>query len=183
MVPAALASPAHPRPPHGRRRAFQTPRPAAAALRAAAARAHRDLDRVGDPAHVVNIHGAAQPNKQPYELQERCDKRAADLFERDYRPRVENTKDVQRRFNYEDHYSARLDKCFFLEISSSYDREGGKLTSSKIMRLVELNDNKDYGVFVSGLSDRGPPVACLLEDKICQSESEWRQLLKPFMED
>ena len=129
-----------------------------------------------------NSYGAAQPNKKPYELQERCDKRAADLFEREYRPRVENTKDVQKRFNYEDHYSARLDKCFFLEISSSYDREGGKLTSSKIMRLVELNDNKDYGVFVSGLSDRGPPIACLLEEKICQSESEWRQLLKPFME-
>jgi hypothetical protein len=103
-------------------------------------------------------------------------------FEREYRPRVENTKDVQVRFNYEDHYSARLNKCFFLEISSSYDREGGKLTSSKIMRLVELNDNKDYGVFVSGLSDRGPPIACLLEEKICQSESEWRQLLEPFME-
>lgn len=129
-----------------------------------------------------NSCGAAQPNKKPYELQERCDKRAADLFEREYKPRVENTKDVQKRFNYEDHYSARLNKCFFLEISSSYDREGGKLTSSKIMRLVELNDNKDYGVFVSGLSDRGPPIACLLEEKICQSESEWRQLLKPFME-
>jgi len=129
-----------------------------------------------------NTYGAAQPNKKLYELQERCDKRAADLFEREYRPRVVNTKDVQMRFNYEDHYSARLNKCFFLEISSSYDREGGKLNSSKIMRLVELNDNKDYGVFVSGLSDQGLPVACLLEEKICQSESEWRQLLKPFME-
>jgi hypothetical protein len=129
-----------------------------------------------------STYGAAQPNKKPYELQERCDKRAADLFEREYRPRVENTKDVQVRLNYEDHYSARLNKCFFLEISSSYDRKGGKITSSKIMRLVELNDNKDYGVFVSGLSDQGPPVACLLEEKICQSESEWRQLLKPFME-
>src|SRR5215471_5552724 len=41
-----------------------------------------------------NTCGAAQPSKKPYELQERCDKRAADLFEREYRPLVENTKDV-----------------------------------------------------------------------------------------
>ena len=52
-----------------------------------------------------NTYGAAQPNKNRHELQDRCDKRAADLFEREYRPRVENTKDVQIRLNYEDHYS------------------------------------------------------------------------------
>jgi hypothetical protein len=125
-------------------------------------------------------HVAAQPNKELNELQERCGKRAAEVFEREYSPRIANTKDVQMRYNYENHYSARLNKCFFLEIAVSYEREDG--TSSKLMRLFDLNDNREYGVFVSGLSDKGPPVACLLQDKICQSEGEWRQLLKPFME-
>jgi len=126
---------------------------------------------------------SAQPNKKLYELQERCGKRAAEVFAREYSPRIANTKDVQMRYNYEHHYSARLNKCFFLEVAVSYERKGGKPTSSKLMRLFDVNDNRDYGVFVSGLSDEGRPVACLLEDKICQSESEWRQLLKPFMED
>jgi len=126
-------------------------------------------------------HVSAQPNKELYELQERCGKRAAEVFAREYSPRIANTKDVQMRYNYENHYSRRLNKCFFLEIAVSHERKDG--TSSKLMRLFDLNGNKDYGVFVSGLSDKGPPVACLLQDKICQSESEWRQLLKPLMED
>jgi hypothetical protein len=95
-----------------------------------------------------STHVSAQPNKQVYELQERCSKRAAEVFEREYSP-VSNTEDGQTLFNYENHYSARLKKCFFLEIAMSYEREEGK-PGSKIMRLFDLNENKEYGTFVSG---------------------------------
>jgi hypothetical protein len=116
---------------------------------------------------------SAQSNKNLYELQERCGKRAAEVFEREYSPPVSDDKDGQTLFNYENHYSARLKKCFFLEIAMSYEREEEK-PGSKIMRLYDLNDNREYG---------STPLACVVRGKNCQSESEWRQLVKPFMEE
>jgi len=121
---------------------------------------------------------SAQPNKDLYELQERCGKRAAEVFEREYGP-VSDDKDGQTLFNYENHYSARLKKCFFLEIAMSYEREKEK-PGPKIMRLFDLNDNREYGTFVSGPTE-STPLACVVRGKNCQSESEWRQLVKPFM--
>jgi hypothetical protein len=118
--------------------------------------------------------GWAQPKKQLYELQERCGKRAAEVFQHEY-SLASNSKDV---FDYENHYSSRLNKCFFLEIVVSHEQE----TSSKIMQLFDLNENKQYGTFVSGPSE-STPVTCVVRGKSCRSEGEWRQLLKPFMED
>jgi hypothetical protein len=69
------------------------------------------------------------------ELQERCGKRAAEVFAREYSPPVLDTDDEKTLFNYENHHSARLNKCFFLEIAMSYEREEGK-PGSKIMRTV-----------------------------------------------
>jgi hypothetical protein len=117
---------------------------------------------------------SAQPNK--YELQERCGRQAAEVFQREYGLGADR-QDEQTLFNYENHYSARLNKCFFLEIAVSH-----KPTGSKIMRLFDLNDSKEYGTFASGPTE-STPLACGVRGKGCQSESEWRQLLKPFMED
>jgi hypothetical protein len=96
---------------------------------------------------------------------------------------VSNNEDGQMLVNYENHYSARLNKCFFLEIAMSYEREEGK-PGSKIMRLFDLNNNnnKEYRTFVSGPTE-STPLACVVRGKSCESESECRQLVKPFMED
>jgi hypothetical protein len=126
---------------------------------------------------------SAQPNKELYELQERCGKRAAEFFRREHSPPVAKIEHGQMRFNYENHYSAQLNKCFFLEIANTYERIDGKPTISKRMRLFDLNDNKEYGVFVASICDGCGPMACSVQDKGCRSESEWRQLIKPFMED
>src|SRR5262245_37110806 len=91
---------------------------------------------------------SAQQNKEKYELQERCGRHAAEVFAREYSP-VSNSEDGQMLINYENHYSARLNKCFFLEIAMSYEREEGK-PGSKIMRLFDLTDNKEYAAFASG---------------------------------
>ena len=126
-----------------------------------------------------STNACAQPNKKLYELQEQCGKRAAEVFALEYSSAADS-KDGETLFNYENHYSARLDKCFFLEIAISYKKE--KSTSSKIMRLFDLNDNREYGTFVSGPTE-STPVTCVVRGKGCQSEGEWRQLLKPFMGD
>jgi len=107
---------------------------------------------------------SAQPNKQSYELEERCGKRAAEAFEREYGP-VSDDKNEQTLFNYENHYSARLKKCFFLEIAISYEHEEGK-PASKIMRPFDLNENKEYGTFVSGPTE-STPVTCVVRGKHC----------------
>jgi hypothetical protein len=125
---------------------------------------------------------SAQPNKVLYELQERCGKRAAEFFRREYGTGLPKTEyGITMRFNYENHYSARLNKCFFLEIAVSWEK--GKLDSSKNMRLFDLNDNKELGNYDDGFCDGCGPISCKVQDKVCRSESEWRQLLKPFMED
>jgi hypothetical protein len=131
----------------------------------------------------VSTYVSAQPNKQLHEQQERCGKRAAEVFKREYSPPVAKIEHGQMRFNYENHYSAQLNKCFFLAIANTYERIDGKPTISKRMRLFDLNDNKEYGVFVASICDGCGPMACSIQDKVCRSESEWRQLLKPFMED
>jgi hypothetical protein len=69
----------------------------------------------------------------------------------------QDTKDGQTRFNYENNYSARLKRCFFLEIAVSYDKE----TSSHSKNIVQLQDcatvrsqrEQGVGTFVSGRRD------------------------------
>ena len=119
----------------------------------------------------------AEPNKDAYELQVRCGKQSADAFAKDYVP-VENTKDGQRTANYENHFSLRLNKCFFLEISVFI--ENGKW--SRLLRLFDLNENKEYGSYWH--SDKAPQfVNCNVQDARCSSEAEFRTLIKPYMED
>lgn len=120
----------------------------------------------------------SQPDKVAYELQERCGKQAAQTFQKEWGGNVVNTKDGQMLANYESHYSPRLNKCFYLEISTVYQRVNNKMTSFKSLRLFDLNENKEYGSFLDGLG-----LACEVQGKLCGSEAEWRELAKPFMEE
>jgi hypothetical protein len=131
--------------------------------------------------------GSAQPNKEQYELQERCGKRAAQVWEKDYGANVINTKDGPIIINYENHYNARLNKCFFLEISVSYEQRNNRTTTTNSWRLYDLNDNKKYGEFMSGLDNSPFPFLCEIQTSsgsryTCHSENEWRVLLKQYME-
>jgi hypothetical protein len=127
---------------------------------------------------LVGTASHAQPNREQYELQERCGKRAAELFKREYSSGFK-TRDTTTMFNYENHYSARLNKCFFLEIADLYEKGKG---STKSLRLFDLNENKQYGICMSSFGD-GVPYPCFVQDQVCRSEDEWRTLIKPFMED
>jgi hypothetical protein len=92
---------------------------------------------------------------------------------------VDKTKDGQhQKSNYQNHYSEKLNKCFFLEISTFFER--GKM--SKLLRLFDLNENKEYGSYWE--SDNTPTfVDCVVGEHRCSSEREWRQLAKPYLED
>jgi hypothetical protein len=117
-----------------------------------------------------------QPDKVLYELQERCGKQAAKFFAAEYKP-VTNVQNGQMLSNYENHYSPKLNKCFFLEITETIEKRG----ISESMRLFDLNENKEYGAYFKAYS--GKVMQCEVRDQICRSDVEWRQLAKPYLED
>jgi hypothetical protein len=74
---------------------------------------------------MTGMSAYGQSRKEIYELQERCGKRAEEIFEKDF-PKSER-KGLEL---FENHYSVRLNKCFMLEINTLIIRDAGKTTSS-----------------------------------------------------
>jgi hypothetical protein len=126
---------------------------------------------------------SAEPNKDQYELQERCGKRAEEVFKRDYAFKgggVTDTKDGEDMTVYENHYNAMLNKCFVLEKVTSIKYKTNKGTATK-KTLFDVNEHKVYGIFFIR-SEFNFPLECRIQQKICHSEGEWEELLKPYME-
>jgi hypothetical protein len=113
---------------------------------------------------------AAEPNVTLYQLQKSCEQLAAGTFRRE-------TADDEDRVAYRAHYNARLNKCFYAETYKSPTRVG----INTWVYLSDLQDNRIYGGF-----HRSTNIGlfyCSLQDKECQSEAEWNELAKPYLED
>ena len=101
----------------------------------------------------------AQPNKEQYELQERrCGKQAAEVFAKRWGSGVKNSVAGQSVAEYLNHYNSRLNKCIYLETINTYTR---------------LQQRRRGSI----------PILFSVQAKWCQTEAEWRTLIKPFMED
>src|SRR5262245_48713852 len=88
---------------------------------------------------------SAQPNKEElYKLQEQCGKRAEEVFRRQYFP-ISNTKDGLQGYEYENHYNAKLNKCFFLVTYVLWGKQ-----SKRRIELWDLNEHKQYGHYSAG---------------------------------
>jgi hypothetical protein len=109
-------------------------------------------------------------------LQERCGKQAAAAYKKDYEPSTKTKDGGTHFFNYEAHYSLKLNKCFFLEVATFLDPG----MTHKSLRLFELNENKEYGAY---LETNALKYDCRVGETLCSSEKEWRELAKPFLED
>ena len=92
-------------------------------------------------------HG--QSAAERYMLQERCGKQAAATFKLDWVSNITNIATGQIVANYENHYSERLNKCFYLEVSTIYEKKEDKTASSKTMRLFDINENKEYATYMT----------------------------------
>jgi hypothetical protein len=125
----------------------------------------------------VLISSAAwgQPDKVIYELKERCGRQAAETFKKEWSSNIVNTKNGQIIAGFENHYSPRFNKCFYLLTATSY--EPGK-KPYRSLSLFDLHDNKEYATF-----DDGAVLQCEVREYFCHSEAEWRRLIKPYMED
>jgi hypothetical protein len=109
----------------------------------------------------------AQSLQEKYEPSVQCGKQAAERFARNW--------SEHGKANFANHFNFRLNKCFYLESAAFY---GG---AQQMLNLVDLRENKVIGSYDKLEGD--PLVVCLVENKRCSSEEEWRALIKQFMED
>jgi hypothetical protein len=119
----------------------------------------------------------AQPNKEQYELQKRRGKQAAEVFAKRWGSGVKNSVAGQSVAEYLNHYNSRLNKCIYLETINTYNPG----PSFMWMKLIDLNENREIAVYSKG--EGVASAFCLVQAKWCQTEAEWRTLIKPFMED
>jgi hypothetical protein len=129
---------------------------------------------------------SAEPNKEQYELQERCGKRAEQMFKNDNPGEsggsiVTNTENGQSITTYQNHYSATLNKCFYLMITTGFNYRNNQQYNTTLMVFVDVNENKEYGSFFKR-SDRPTYAQCNMQEKFCSSEREWQEFLRPYME-
>lgn len=120
-------------------------------------------------------HGQRATATERYALQERCGKQASAYFDKEYTAKAGQEGSAQI-MDFENHYSAKLNKCFFLEVLTFI--KAGKMNKS--FRLFDLNENKQYGVY---FSTDGRMFDCEAGEVICSNEKEWRQAMKPYLED
>ncbi len=124
----------------------------------------------------------SEPSKVEYELRERCGKRTEEIWKKKFGiDDISNTKNGQIISKYETHYNATLDKCFYLTRSDII----GKKKVTKVERLFDVDDNKEYGRFTGGNGDTFHICVMFVGRGThkCSSEDEWRVLVKQYMED
>jgi len=132
-------------------------------------------------ASVSGSHAATA--KEDYELQERCGKRADELFKREYgNSGITNTKDGQALAGYRNHYNKKLNKCFLLLTYRDIPYKDKKKASSTLMTLYDINENKEYGSYFKS-DNNSIPFDCKVSETVCRSEQEWDSLISPYMEE
>ena len=130
----------------------------------------------------------AQSPKQKSELSEQCRKRATEVFKKKRDGHVSVPTDTGWTFTtYQSHYNSRSNKCFYL-LKREGHRENYRDSRGlyKIIMLIDLHENRGIGSYEGKTTEptrEEKVIVCLVQDKRCKSEEEWRALIKPFMED
>ena len=129
----------------------------------------------------------AQSPKHKSELSEQCRKRANEVFKkRD--GHVSVPTDTGWTFTtYQSHYNSRSNKCFYL-LKREGHRENYRDSRGlyKIIMLIDLHENRGIGSYEGMTTEpttEEKTFDCLVQEKKCKSEEEWRALIKPLMED
>lgn len=121
------------------------------------------------------------PDAVQYELQERCGRHAAETFRRERKTNLVKDKDGQTLANYRSHYSPKLNKCFYLEMSNHWAPGKTNQPPTDLLRLYDLHENKEYGTYFDG--GGGTLLNCVVVGKKCASKGEWERLIAPYMEE
>lgn len=131
-----------------------------------------------------SIQSLAAPDKVIYELREKCGKQAEEDFNRQYGTGIRSFDDgTFRTSGFRNHYNIRLNSCFSLiSTDMPYKDKSGELQPRILYSLYDLNDNNEVATFDS-FHLPGRPMNCQAQGKTCNSEAEFKALIKSFMED
>ena len=117
-----------------------------------------------------------------YDLRERCGEYCQEYFIKQYGATGVNKSDGDTTYNnYVNHYSKKLKKCFMLVTSRSVPKSKND-TIMTFEIIIDVHENKTIGDFVRSHKNNFISQCNVLE-QICKSETEWRQLIKPYMEE
>src|ERR1035437_5771027 len=85
---------------------------------------------------LTSVCAYGQSRKENYDLQERCGRSAAEMFDKDF------PKDDRKGLEvFENNYNVRLNKCFMLEENTLITRDQNKTYTSKLLTLIEVHGN------------------------------------------
>ncbi len=131
----------------------------------------------------VTLSGAsyAASNKEEYDLQERCGKRAEEILKPGNDNGISEDDKQLMMTGYRNHYNRKLNKCFVLQTTTTMPKNK-KESPSILEELWDINENKLYGRFFKVKIDN-KPFECNVLGEICNSENEWDSLVKPYMEE
>ena len=85
-------------------------------------------------------HG--QSRSEIYALQEKCGKRAEQVFDKDFP--TDQRKGLE---NYENHYNVQLNRCFMVEENTFFIKSDGRNVLQRLITFIDVNDNKSIGNF------------------------------------
>ena len=119
---------------------------------------------------------------EDYELQERCGRRAEEIFRKDWGKDLSKNGGPIFEGNYNNHYNKKLNKCFYLIWSTAMTRKGKDQATTRSTVLYDINGNKEYGSF-SQLDSNASPSRCNVSGATCQSKQEFDKLVEPLMND
>jgi hypothetical protein len=122
----------------------------------------------------------AQSAVDKYDLAERCGRRTEADFAKEWPDGIVNTSTGYMTASYTNHYNFRLNKCLYLLEVLIYDRGKAPLM---MLTLFDINDNKGMAAFSKRELGQTSPSQCSVQEKFCRTEEEWRELIRPFMED
>ncbi len=116
--------------------------------------------------------------RETYELQEHCGKTCEEVFKKEY-----GEPEQGWLCNYTNHYNRKLNKCFILITATHYPgKKKDSLGITTDMSLWDINERKQYGQFFNAVTTKSC-FQCEVSGKHCNSEQEWDDLVKPYMEE
>jgi hypothetical protein len=121
----------------------------------------------------------ARTRKESHELNESCGKRAAEKFKQEYGTGFSSDSETRNIYSYRNHYSPRLNKCWYLvQTRATFQR--GEKPEQLALALYDLNDRERYAIYMA----EGEKVyLCEAMGQECSSQDQWMELVSPYLND
>jgi hypothetical protein len=132
-------------------------------------------------AQPLNTSVGGQAAADLYTLQERCAAQARRYVKSQGVEQPTTWNGVYFSADYENHYNARLNKCFMvINITMKLVRKDKPTLVEITSALMDANERRTLGVMVS---KNNSTEKCIIKTEQCNSTATWYALLSEYMED